>query len=249
MPQADTILVPRTLRACSTSGPGIGAPAHRKVRRVGTAWPVSATVRARSVRNGVEAIVKRGALGADQLDRLLRLPDVLQHGAGAQHDRHHQAVHEAGLVRHGRGHQHHVVRAQAQALGVGNDVGHRGVGRVHHALGLAGGARGVDQLRHIVRAGPVAREDLLRVGLVLPGRAAEQALEAVGARAADHHDLLQVGQARLQPSPSARSRSRGRSSARSRPWLRRASSMNDSSRSRKMCISGFITAPMREQAR
>ena len=26
-------------------------------------------------------------------------------------------------------------------------------------------------------------------------------------------------------------------------------SMNDSSRSRKMCISGFITAPMREQAR
>jgi hypothetical protein len=25
--------------------------------------------------------------------------------------------------------------------------------------------------------------------------------------------------------------------------------MNDSSRSRKMCISGFITAPMREQAR
>jgi hypothetical protein len=26
-------------------------------------------------------------------------------------------------------------------------------------------------------------------------------------------------------------------------------SMNDSSRSRKMCISGFITAPMREHAR
>ena len=45
-------------RACSTSGPGMGAPAHRKVRSVGTAWPVSVTVRARSVRKGVEAIVK-----------------------------------------------------------------------------------------------------------------------------------------------------------------------------------------------
>ena len=36
MPQADTILVPKTLRACSTNGPGIGAPAHKNVRKVGT---------------------------------------------------------------------------------------------------------------------------------------------------------------------------------------------------------------------
>jgi hypothetical protein len=51
-----------------------------------------------------------------------RVPDVLQHHAGAQHG-HHQPVHEAGLVGHGRGHQHHVVGAQVQALGIGNDVG------------------------------------------------------------------------------------------------------------------------------
>ena len=31
--------------------------------------------------------------------------------------------------------------------------------------------------------------------------------------------------------------------------LRPCASMNESSRSRKMCISGFITAPIREQAR
>ena len=32
----DTILLPSTWRACSTSGPGIGAPAHRNVFRLGT---------------------------------------------------------------------------------------------------------------------------------------------------------------------------------------------------------------------
>ena len=58
MPQADTTLAPSAARACSTSGPGMGAPAHRKVLSVGTPCPVSATVRARSVRKGVEAMVK-----------------------------------------------------------------------------------------------------------------------------------------------------------------------------------------------
>ena len=58
MPQAETIFAPSAFRACSTNGPGMGAPAHKKVRRLGTATPVSVTVRARSVRNGVEAMVK-----------------------------------------------------------------------------------------------------------------------------------------------------------------------------------------------
>ena len=58
MPQAETIFAPSPARACSTRGPGIGAPAQRKVLRLGTASPLSITVRVRSVRNGVEAIVK-----------------------------------------------------------------------------------------------------------------------------------------------------------------------------------------------
>ena len=57
MPQADTTLAPNAARACSTRGPGIGAPAHRKVLRLGTGWPLSATFLARSVRKGVDAIV------------------------------------------------------------------------------------------------------------------------------------------------------------------------------------------------
>ena len=36
----------------------MGAPAHKKVRSVGTAWPDSATFLARSVRKGVDAMVK-----------------------------------------------------------------------------------------------------------------------------------------------------------------------------------------------
>ncbi len=58
MPQADTMLAPSVARARSTSAPGIGAPAHRNVRRLGTGCSESATVRARSVRNGVDPMVK-----------------------------------------------------------------------------------------------------------------------------------------------------------------------------------------------
>jgi hypothetical protein len=58
MPQAETILAPRAWRACSTSGPGIGAPAHRKLRSVGTGVALSSTALDRSLRNGVEAMVK-----------------------------------------------------------------------------------------------------------------------------------------------------------------------------------------------
>ena len=61
-----------------------------------------------------------------------------------------------------------------QPLGIGNDVGHHGVGRVHHALGLAGRARGVDELRDVVGARPVARSgsSAHRVPVPTPGRSA-----------------------------------------------------------------------------
>jgi hypothetical protein len=52
---------------------------------------------------------ERDALCLDQLDGFLRVPDILQHDAGAEHDRHHQPVHKAGLVRHRRGHQDDIV--------------------------------------------------------------------------------------------------------------------------------------------
>ena len=139
-----------------------------------------------------------GAFRLHQGNGLFRLPDVLQHHAGLQHDGHHQAVHETCLVRHGGRHQHHVVGTERQALRVGNDVGHHRIGRMHHALGLARGARCVDELCHVVGAGPVAGEDVLRIGCRLPLRAAEQRLEAVGARAAYDHHMPQVGQAGLQ---------------------------------------------------
>ena len=57
MPHADTIFAPSTLRACSTTGPGIGAPAQRNARSVGTVSPLAATALVRSARNGVDAIV------------------------------------------------------------------------------------------------------------------------------------------------------------------------------------------------
>ena len=58
MPHADTIVVPSIGCARSTSGPGIGAPAHKNVVRLGTPVPAVATVSVRSARNGVDAMVK-----------------------------------------------------------------------------------------------------------------------------------------------------------------------------------------------
>ena len=58
IPHAETIFAPSEARACSTSGPGIGAPAHRKMRRLGIDLPDWVTARERSVRKGVDAIVK-----------------------------------------------------------------------------------------------------------------------------------------------------------------------------------------------
>ena len=80
IPQAETILAPSVPRACSTSGPGIGAPAHKKILRLGTP-PVSDTARVRSVRKGVDAIVKVTPCLAYEFGRLCRIPDILQHDA------------------------------------------------------------------------------------------------------------------------------------------------------------------------
>ena len=140
----------------------------------------------------------------------------------------------------------------AQPLGVGNDVGHQRVGRVHHALGLAGGAGGVDELGDVVGAGPVARQDRRARRAPSPTRASLSSASKLfgAARRRRRRCACSCGRLGLAaPRAIARGRSRGRPWARSAPWLRRGLSMNDSSRSRKMCINGLSTAPMREQAR
>ena len=139
-----------------------------------------------------------GLFRIDERNGLAGLPHILQHRAGLQQDGHDEPIHEAGLVRHGRGHQDHVVGTQVQALGIRHDIGHHRVGRVHHALGLARGARGVDELGHIVWAGAVRRENGLGIGLLFPFGVTEQGVKAVGAAAADHHHMFQVRQTGLQ---------------------------------------------------
>ena len=49
-------------------------------------------------------------------------PGILQYRCRLQDDRHHQAIEKAGLVRHRRSHQHHIVGAQADAVGKWDDV-------------------------------------------------------------------------------------------------------------------------------
>src|SRR5690606_17046629 len=58
IPQAEIILTPIACRACSTRGPGMGAPAQTNVRKVDTVCPDCCTYLDRSVRKGVEAMVK-----------------------------------------------------------------------------------------------------------------------------------------------------------------------------------------------
>ena len=55
------------------------------------------------------------ALGRDQVHRLARVPDVLEHHFAAQVDVRHVAVQEAGLVRQRRCHQDRIVLPQAEA--------------------------------------------------------------------------------------------------------------------------------------
>ena len=90
---------PGNRRAGAEKGPSVGTPR-----------PVSATTCVRSVRNGVEAMVKVAPLARGSAPRALAGSQMSCSTALAfEHDRHHQAVHEAGLVSHRRGHQYDVV--------------------------------------------------------------------------------------------------------------------------------------------
>jgi len=68
---------------------------------------------------------------------------------------------------------------------------------VHHALGFAGGARGIDELGDVVGAGAVGAQNAGGIGILFPGRSAEQSFVAVGALPVHHHDVFQLRQVRL----------------------------------------------------
>jgi len=101
-------------------------------------------------------------------------------------------------MRHGRGHQHDIVAAETHGLRIRKNVRKERVRRVHHALGLARRAGGVEQLRHVVGAWAIAREDGFGITRFFPARAAQKRLETVARRLAavscahDYH-VLQGG--------------------------------------------------------
>ncbi len=134
----------------------------------------------------------------DQLDGFLRVPDILQHYAGAEYNRHHQPIHKPGLVRHRRGHQNDIVGSEMQSFCIGDNIRHGGIRRMHHTFRLAGRARRVDQLRDVVRAGTMTCENLVRVRRVFPLRLAEQLLETIVARASHYDYVQQIRKARLE---------------------------------------------------
>ena len=119
------------------------------------------------------------------------VPHVHQRQRGLQHDGQPHAIQKAGLVRQRRAHEHGIAAGQAQPFDVGQHIGEQGVGGVHHALGHAGGAGGVEQLHDLV-----SRQRRIE-GRRVAGRQ-QDILEAFGTVVADHHQLLEVRQPRSQ---------------------------------------------------
>ncbi|MCY1408179.1 hypothetical protein D9M71_234980 [compost metagenome] len=181
-------------------------PFHQRAgdRRAGGEEGAQRRQRVRMLRGDLDQVGEEGRrghgegrpFGGGDARGELRVPDVLQHGAALQVDGHHQAVEEAGLVCHRRGHEDHVVAAQMQALGIRAHVGEQGVGGVQHAFRLAGGAGGVEQLHHVVGMRAACGEQRRGVGFLFPGAAHQQLLE--GVLAADHQYVAQVRQVAAQ---------------------------------------------------
>ena len=153
---------------------------------------------------------ERGLLVVDDAGRDGRVPDVLQHGAGADPDRHQEPVEVARLVGEGRRHEDHRVGAEGEPRGADSDARGEGVAGVHHPLRLPGGARGVADLDDLVRIDPPLVEEGPGVDLVLPALLEKHGLERVvagvaagapaPARAApQHEDVLEVGEPAAKP--------------------------------------------------
>ena len=168
-------------------------------------------------------------------DRRLHLLEVVRHlldrlgevDAHAGGDRPVDREHLLGDVRERQVRER---RSRSGAMSVSSLRARRGPREVrvreHHALGRAGGARGVDQRREAVG---LERVDALEEPLVVDGVALREELlprehdrivDACGA--AHQHDVLEVRQARCA---SARSSSTAPRSRRARPATRRGATM------------------------
>jgi hypothetical protein len=101
-------------------------------------------------------------------------------------------------VRERRCHEAHIRAGKADALRICPHAGQQRVGGLHHALGLTRGARGVEQLDHVVRVRPAAGELGGGVEIVLPAPLDQRALEAVVALPAHHQHAFERRQRAAQ---------------------------------------------------
>ena len=126
-------------------------------------------------------------LAGDLAQHLLGDEDVLQDRGGAEHDRQDEPVHEAELVRHGRGHVDDIVGTEMKPLGEGHEVREHRVRAVHHPFRLSGRAAGIEELDHLVGLdAPRAEGVAFRLAARL-----QQALEGVLGAAPDDEDMAQ----------------------------------------------------------
>jgi len=143
-----------------------------------------------------------GAFSFDDVGGFLGVPDILKHVGRAQPQCHHEAVHEAGLVRHRRGHQDDVVAIELEPFRVRDDVGEECVGGVHRAFRLAGRAGGIDDLHDLVRIGAdeiigsiLVQEQVGEVRLPFPADDADVAQRRqIGAQGDGHSRMVEAAE-------------------------------------------------------
>ena len=202
-----------------------------------------------SDRNGVEPMLKvapsRSISGAaSPADHRSSATVVVR-----EHDRHQHAVEEARLVGVGRAHEDHVAAGQADVVDEAPGRRQHGVGRVHDGLGLAGRARGVDQLDHLVglaaagRAASASRRRTGQAGRGRPSRRSSRPLPPTANTCFRFGRSERISRIIATWSKPRHERGTMATLASAKPSMKR------SSRWRKIGISGLATAPMRLQAK
>ena len=123
----------------------------------------------------------------DQIDRLRRVPYVLENNFAPQRDWHYDTVHKSRLMRQRRSHQNGIIAIQPQPCSVGQDVGIQRIGGMHHPLRLPRRAGCIKKFDDIVRSRTALGEPVPRV---------EQRFERATALAADDQHMFQRRQVR-----------------------------------------------------
>ena len=101
---------------------------------------------------------KGNAVGADPLERGLRIPYVLHDDRRPDHDRDDHAENEPQLMSQRRCGQNGIGRSQLKMIDARQHVPEQGAPGVHHAFGFARGARRVEQLDDVIRCCPARPE-------------------------------------------------------------------------------------------